>query len=204
MMVQGERESEPLQETAHVTAHVTAHETAHETTTVGNGEDAPGAEARGDGDGGGGERRRRRRGRRGGRRNRRDREDAFPPSSDGDAMEAEAQSPAEEPAREAEPSQPFHQSAAEAVSEPPPPRPEPPAPEPPPVETGVSEMRRRRSTVREPASISVASEPSAPHEPVAAASSEPPQPVVISPTEGEDADRPRRSGWWSRRMLGKS
>jgi ribonuclease E len=202
IMVQGERESEPLQESAHVTAH--------ETTAIGNGEDAPSAEARGDGDGDGeGERRRRRRGRRGGRRNRRDREDAFPPSSDGDPMEAEAQSsaeqsPAVELAREAEPSQPFHQSAAEAISEPPAPRPEPPAPEPSPVETGVSDIPRRRSTVREPASISVASEPSASHEPVAAAPSEPPQPVVISPTEGEDADRPRRSGWWSKRMLGKS
>jgi ribonuclease E len=209
IMVQGERESESLQETAHETAHLTAHETARETTAVGNGEDVPGAEARGDGDGDGdgGERRRRRRGRRGGRRNRRDREDAFPPSSDGEPLEAEAQSaeqsPAEAPAREAEPPQPFHQSAAEAVSEPPAPRPEARAPEAPPVDTGVSEVPRRRSTVREPASISVASEPSAPHEPVAAASSEPPQPVVISPTESEAADRPRRSGWWSKRMLGK-
>jgi ribonuclease E len=210
IMVQGERDSEPLQETARVTAHATAHEAA----PVGNGEDAPSTEARGEGegDGDGGERRRRRRGRRGGRRNRRDREDAFPPSSDGEPVtDAEAQSraeqtPAEEPAfaREAEPSQPFHHSAAEAVSEPPAPRPEPPAPEPPPVETSVSDIPRRRSTVRERAPISVATEPSAPHEPVAAAPSEPPQPVVVSPTEGEDADRPRRSGWWSRRMLGKS
>jgi ribonuclease E len=56
--------------------------------------------------------------------------------------------------------------------------------------------------VREPAPISVGREDSATHEPVASPS-EPPQPVVISPTEADDSDRPRRSGWWSRRMLGK-
>jgi ribonuclease E len=56
--------------------------------------------------------------------------------------------------------------------------------------------------VREPAPISVGREHSAAHEP-AALPSEPPQPVVVSPTEGDDSDRPRRSGWWSRRVLGK-
>jgi hypothetical protein len=56
--------------------------------------------------------------------------------------------------------------------------------------------------VREPAPISVGHERGTTHEPVASPS-EPPQPVVISPTEGDDSDRPRRSGWWSRRMLGK-
>jgi ribonuclease E len=56
--------------------------------------------------------------------------------------------------------------------------------------------------VREPAPISVGSERGATHEPVASPS-EPPQPVVISPTESDDSDRPRRSGWWSRRVLGK-
>jgi len=194
IMVQGESggegESEPLRETAHESVD----ETAHEGAQAGNGEDAPDAEARGDS-----ERRRRRRGRRGGRRNRRDREDAFAPSSDGEPMaEAEVQSPEEEPAREPEP---FHQPATEAGSEPPPPA--PPAQEPPPVEARVSEHRRRRSTVREPAPISVDSEPRATHEPAASAPAEPPQPVVISPSESEDADRPRRSGWWSRRVLGK-
>jgi ribonuclease E len=56
--------------------------------------------------------------------------------------------------------------------------------------------------VREPAPISVDSKHSATHEPVASPS-EPSQPVVISPTESDDSDRPRRSGWWSRRVLGK-
>jgi hypothetical protein len=27
--------------------------------------------------------------------------------------------------------------------------------------------------------------------------------VVSSPAESESSDRPRRSGWWSRRVLGK-
>ena len=46
--------------------------------------------------------------------------------------------------------------------------------------------------------------PRAAHEPAVSAAPEPPQPVVISPAESEDTDRPRRSGWWSKRMLGKS
>jgi hypothetical protein len=29
-------------------------------------------------------------------------------------------------------------------------------------------------------------------------------PVVSSPPESDDSDRPRRSGWWSKRVLGKS
>jgi ribonuclease E len=189
IMVQGESggegESEPPQETAHKPED----ETAHEGAQAGNGEDAHGD----------GERRRRRRGRRGGRRNRRDREGEFAPSSDGEPMtEAEAQSPEEEPAREAERPEPFHQPATEALNEP-----APPASEPPPIEAKMSEHPRRRSTVREPAPISVDSEPSATHDAAASAPAEPPQPVVISPTESEDADRPRRSGWWSRRVLGK-
>jgi hypothetical protein len=32
---------------------------------------------------------------------------------------------------------------------------------------------------------------------------EPPQPVLSSPTETEGNDRPRRSGWWNRKVLGK-
>jgi len=191
VMVEGEGESEPVQETAQ--------ETARETAQAGNGEEAPGAEAHGDGEGG--DRRRRRRGRRGGRRNRRDREDAFSPSSDGEQIaEADAQSPSEEAVFERDP--PFQAPAAEAASESPPP--EPPAPERPAAEAHVSEHSRRRSTVREPAPISVASEARPAHEPAVAAAPEPPQPVVISPTESEEADRPRRSGWWSKRMLGKS
>jgi ribonuclease E len=164
--------------------------------STGNGDDsAPGAEPRGDGD-----RRRRRRGRRGGRRNRRDREAGVPPSSDGDGAPMEAETSDAEPAFEHEAPQPFHPQPTEQVAAAP--EQETPAPGPAPVETGPSEAPRRRSTVREPAPISVASEHSAAHEPVASPS-EPPQPVVISPSAGDESDRPRRSGWWSRRVLGK-
>src|SRR5262249_34832390 len=122
-------------------------------------------------------------------------------SSDGEPMtDTEAQ--AEEHAREPEPSQPFEPPVAEHhedAVEPPPP--EPAAAEPPPAEARV--ISRRRSTVREPAPISVAGEHDAAHDAAVPAPSEPPQPVVISPTDSEEADRPRRSGWWSRRVLGK-
>ena len=81
------------------------------------------------------------------------------------------------------------------------PQPEAPAPEPEHAEAREPESTRRRSTVREPAPIGFVAERSA--EPVEAAPPEPPQPVVISPTERDEADRPRRSGWWSRKVLGK-
>ena len=70
-------------------------------------------------------------------------------------------------------------------------------------ETTASEPPRRRSSVREPAPQAVRDD----------ASSLPPsftpsvpsvEPVVSSPAESDDSDRPRRSGWWSKRVLGKS
>jgi ribonuclease E len=207
IMVHGEGQADSVQDaTPTEAAHVAAH--ADGGGDNGGDDDAPGTEARGDGD-----RRRRRRGRRGGRRNRRDRETGVPPSSDGAPMEANAEANAEidsetGPAfeHEAEPPQPFQPQTSEhlaaPVAEAPPREPPPPASAPTPVEAGPSEATRRRSTVRERAPISVGREDSATHEPVASPS-EPPQPVVVSPTEGDDSDRPRRSGWWSRRMLGK-
>jgi ribonuclease E len=64
------------------------------------------------------------------------------------------------------------------------------------------ERPRRRSTVREPAPASLAGGSS--DSAVPAPATELPQPVVSSADEAEDAGRPRRSGWWSRRMLGKN
>ncbi len=195
IMVAGEGQAEPVQD-------ATEAEAVHADAAGSNGEDddAPGAETHGDGD-----RRRRRRGRRGGRRNRRDRETGVPPSSDGAPMEADAEADTSKPEpafeREAEPPQPFRPHEVAPVAEAPQ-RETPPASEPAPVEASPSEAARRRSTVREPAPISVGREHSATHEP-AASPSEPPQPVVVSPTEDDDSDRPRRSGWWSRRVLGK-
>ena len=64
------------------------------------------------------------------------------------------------------------------------------------------EPPRRRSTVREPAPTALAGEGSG-----VAPSFTPPapaaEPVVSSTAESESDDRPRRSGWWSKRALGK-
>jgi ribonuclease E len=61
---------------------------------------------------------------------------------------------------------------------------------------------RRGSTVREPAPTghSFGGEASTP---VPAARPEPEPPAPASSTESEDAARPRRAGWWSKRVLGK-
>jgi ribonuclease E len=164
-----------------------------------------------------GERRRRRRGRRGGRRNRMERErDGVPASHDRSVSEpqhasAPAQDSVQYPARELiEPlsTEPdlreavadldASSSRAERVelepaevrsvlSEPP----QPPAP---------SEPPRRRSTVREPAAPAGGGDVPSPA-PVQS-SSPAPQPVVKEAGDGEAAERPRRSGWWSRRFAG--
>jgi len=64
------------------------------------------------------------------------------------------------------------------------------------------EMRRRRSTVREPASVAFVAETTVPA-PTPVQSTEQSQPVVSSVKHGAVDDRPRRSGWWSKRALGK-
>jgi ribonuclease E len=65
----------------------------------------------------------------------------------------------------------------------------------------LPETPRRRSTVREPAPVAARDEGAAP---VARFTpSAPAEPVVSSSVESESSDRPRRSGWWSRRALGK-
>ncbi len=81
-----------------------------------------------------------------------------------------------------------------------------PAPEPanaPPLQAATppaEEPPRRRSTVREPAPTSgnqEASQPAPTLPPPPA-----PQPVITELGESEDTNRPRRSGWWSRRSAG--
>jgi ribonuclease E len=178
--------------------------------------------------GGDGERRRRRRGRRGGRRNRRAREEGegFAPEAneqtasdthDGEgfapegaeAVEPElthavadldAAAPAGTAPPVAEPQRELPASvAAEPRDIPPPPMPAPAATETP----AAPEAPRRRSTVREPAPQALGHEghvttPSFTPQPVPAV-----EPVVSSSAEGESTDRPRRSGWWSKRVLGK-
>jgi ribonuclease E len=156
----------------------------------------------------GGEPRGRRRGRRGGRRNRLEREgEAAPASHDRDPHAPQhALTTAEEltapPATEPELKEAVADLDTAPVAAPLPAPPEPatvatpsqaaapPAQEPP----------RRRSTVREPAPISgnqEASQP-APTQPSPPAA----QPVITELGESEETNRPRRSGWWSRRSAG--
>jgi ribonuclease E len=165
-----------------------------------------------------GERRRRRRGRRGGRRNRHERErngDAAyeargEPSPDGGFGAEELARPvAAEPDLgtavadlDAAPTQDrpadtpseatSEHSGGEPAAEPAGSAPEPPEPPEPP---------RRRSTVREPApTYSSSPDPASPTSPPADA---PAQQQVITEVDTDDgAERPRRTGWWSRRSAG--
>jgi ribonuclease E len=161
-----------------------------------------------------GERRRRRRGRRGGRRNRREREDETVATGheNGHASEAEPEAitafetsalESAETVAEAAPPAPepavfaSHEPPAEHRAEPEPVAPPAPAaegPEPVPV----AEPPRRRSTVREPVPALAGAGISAPPPPPAPVA---PPPVIVSSTAEED--RPRRSGWWAKRALGK-
>jgi ribonuclease E len=142
-----------------------------------------------------GDRKRRRRGRRGGRRNRRHRE------GNGDMTGVGAEAGAETYERDGadDMSSPGHETEAPAPSAP---REEARPPEPayasPPSEVAAEPAPRRRSTVREPApgfaSSNADTPPPAPPAP-------PPTPAPAPAAEGggEDAAKPRRAGWWSKR-----
>jgi ribonuclease E len=154
-----------------------------------------------------GEPRRRRRGRRGGRRNRLGREgEAAPASRDRGQREPQpALTTAEDltapPAIEPEPKEAVADLDVAPIS-----APRPAAPEPAEVATSqaaappAQEPRRRRSTVREPAPISASQE--APQPATTPPSPSAAQPVITELGESEDTNRPRRSGWWSRRSAG--
>jgi ribonuclease E len=179
-----------------------------------------------------GDPRRRRRGRRGGRRNRRGREGEGPqPASDAVAFDSEFSAsdapaqphvePSVEPqfeARAAEPSAeprqprdhertPEHHAAAPAAehrTEHAPPAEQWQQPAPPPPPTVEPAPLRRRSTVREAAPLSfgtVSSSPAPMPAAVPAPPAEPPPTAVDA--ESEDSARPRRAGWWSKRVFGK-
>jgi ribonuclease E len=158
-----------------------------------------------------GERRRRRRGRRGGRRNRREREGA-PAAYEQEPHQRETYQHADEPhifgsAEELTAAPPAEADLSQAVAD----LDAAPTEAPPPAEPAdvtaaqasqpaQQEQPRRRSTVREPAPTAAASEapPAAPIQ----SPSPVPQPVVTESGESESTDRPRRSGWWSRRFAG--
>jgi ribonuclease E len=180
------------------------------------------------------ERPRRRRGRRGGRRNRRDRDaETFgaSPEPDANAVDTQPESASafdqSETASssagiEAEPSSPLGRAEVEGTAQ------NNAAEEQREGRSTASEARRsqendredlsssqpasvkepekprRRSTVREPVPSfqgeSVTTDPA----PLPSSPAEPPQPIVTGPSESEAAERPRRSGWWNRRAVGKS
>jgi len=156
-----------------------------------------------------GERRRRRRGRRGGRRNRPERiGEAAPPAEGHDTYEPQEQHEPPTPPQELTGAPPTEAELREAVADldaAPPFAAAARSSEPTVVESTPSapasqpEPPRRRSTVREPAPIVNADAPQpAPVPP----SSPPPQPVITEVGESESTDKPRRSGWWSRRFAG--
>jgi ribonuclease E len=157
-----------------------------------------------------GEQRHRRRGRRGGRRNRRGREPngdaAHPGNGNGeqfrsdfhrdDAGQEMSSQPFAQPSDEH--SEPQPQPSYEPPREPSfaPPAPPPPAPEPVQEQPAAPEPRRR-STVREPAPVFSGDSviPPAPPPPM-------PEPVPVVTSASDDANKPRRTGWWAKRLLG--
>jgi ribonuclease E len=150
-----------------------------------------------EGRGGEGEHRRRRRGRRGGRRNRREN---FGDQAGGQRNEQNG-GQRDEPFRGPQPEmseQPYAPQFEPRAPQPAPFVAAPAMPLPPP--SAEPELPRRRSTVREPAPVfgSHAAEPSQPAmtPPVAAES------ASVSSSEGEAVSKPRRTGWWAKRLLG--
>jgi len=129
-----------------------------------------------------GGRRRRRRGRRGGRRNRN--RNGEKPSFQGDAIpDSEGQRPDEQPRYESEP------VYAAPIEHHPAPQSEEPA-----VAASEQEVRRRRSTIREPAAFSGEGMPPSP-------SSLPSSAPIVSSSGSDEPAAPKR-GWWGKRLLG--
>jgi ribonuclease E len=68
-----------------------------------------------------------------------------------------------------------------------------------------SETIRRRSTVREPAPGAASEVTAANPPPTASPLSSPSsssEPVITDTNEASEGERPRRTGWWSRRFAG--
>jgi ribonuclease E len=164
----------------------------------------------GDGDGDG-ERRRRRRGRRGGRRNRRDREgeERFAPDAPQEIHSGHEGHDGGDQPRTIEPALADAvadfggPSIADVAPQPATPSEPPPHHEVAPSEQPAPESPRRRSTVREAVPLSFddnGSEPAA--TPIASAPAPEPREQPESEQPQDDAAKPRRTGWWAKRMLG--
>lgn len=74
------------------------------------------------------------------------------------------------------------------------------APRPEPVAEAASAPQRRRSTVREPAPSFTASEPVV--TPTAPQPAAPPPAAAAESVPADDAAKPRRTGWWAKKLLG--
>ena len=156
---------------------------------------------------GDGEVRRRRRGRRGGRRNRRDGAPGNGDFAANQGHDTHGQPEAGERPEWSPPQETSQETSQPATAEPSyAPRIEQPAPRPEPVAVAASvpspqpvaaEPPRRRSTVREPAPVFSGSAPVVTPMPAPP----PPAPTVISTAEA-DASKPKKSGWWAKRLLG--
>jgi ribonuclease E len=155
---------------------------------------------------GNGEHRRRRRGRRGGRRNRRGPEAEQQPFSDrSDEVPRSFERPYAEAADSSDtpPDAAYRPGPSDQVGPPseyPTPAPQPTVPASAPA-TAQAESPRRRSTVREPAPIYTSGaatvSPSPPPQSVPQ-----PAPATIVSVDSDDAAKPRRTGWWAKRLLG--
>jgi ribonuclease E len=157
-----------------------------------------GGEAPGHRNGNGDDPRRRRRGRRGGRRSRRERE----PGSNGDFATTQGSESREQPDSNERPDwSPPETSPRESVERaPPPPFEVAPMPSPVPQPAAAAaapapEAPRRRSTVREAAPVMGAGAPVATPMPA-------PQPAPVVVSTGETEAKPKRSGWWAKKLLG--
>ena len=151
--------------------------------------------------------RRRRRGRRGGRRNRqRDGERGYAGTDQSEHSAQQEFAPAEQftaPAAEPELSH-----AVADLDSPPPERAAPAeratppdvSPGLPPAAAEQPEMARRRSTIREPAPG--AANEAAGKDPVAPPAAHGAEPVITETGDASEGERPRRTGWWSRRFAG--
>jgi ribonuclease E len=187
-----------------VAAGTHEHGPEHEGAENGNSENGEGGEGR----------RRRRRGRRGGRRNRRGREGGEAPhfAAEAEPFEPEVgraaadfdSAPPQREHTDQEPAAPADETPYRAPA--PPPEPQPAAYQAPaepahePHHAEAADSPRRRSTVRERAPFGG----DAGSEVTPGAASEAPTPAitVVSPEKADEANQPRRAGWWSRRFAG--
>jgi ribonuclease E len=156
--------------------------------------------------------RRRRRGRRGGRRNRQRNGEGGYAGPDQSGHTAQDDLPPAEQLTVPAATEPALSHAVADLDQPPNERAAPPevSPTMPPAAAAQPEAPRRRSTVREPAPMrdresagaETAGEDNAGHDPASRTPAQASEPVITETGDASEAERPRRTGWWSRRFAG--